>query len=113
MKNLVEMLRKRCAADSDKAAFLVKKNGDWHPVSWSEMNKRSDQIAAGLITIGLLPGDAVSIFGSPLCLSRDWRVRVISSDWQSGVIVRRRIPRGSREVIFMGRRLSLDPKPRQ
>jgi long-chain acyl-CoA synthetase len=64
MKNLVDMLKDRCRRDSDKTAFLVKHNKDWHPVTWGKVDDKTDKIAAGLLSLGMKPGDAVSILGN-------------------------------------------------
>jgi len=64
MKNLVDMLKDRCRKDSAKNAFLVKQNKKWNPVTWAEVDDRTDKIAAGLLSLGLEPGDAVSILGN-------------------------------------------------
>jgi len=36
MENLNEVLRERCRIDASKNAFLVKRNGNWNPVTWRE-----------------------------------------------------------------------------
>lgn len=64
MQTLVEMVKDRCRKDASKTAFLVKKNGQWHPVSWSHVNDQSKKIAAGILSLGIKPGNAVSIFGN-------------------------------------------------
>jgi len=63
MENLIQVLRETCRNNPDKTAFLVKKSETWNAVTWSEFDKQSDQIAAGLLSMGLKPGDAVSILG--------------------------------------------------
>ena len=63
MRNLIAVLRETCRNKPHKTAFLVKKNGTWNPVTWSEFNMLSDQIAAGLLSMGFKPGDAISILG--------------------------------------------------
>ncbi|MBC2717158.1 MAG: long-chain fatty acid--CoA ligase [Desulfobacteraceae bacterium] len=64
MKNLVEMFKQRCTRDPDKTAFLVKKNGKWNPVTWSEVDEKTDKIAAALINSGLKSGESVAILGN-------------------------------------------------
>lgn len=63
-RNLIEMVNDRCRADGDKTAFLVKKQGRWNPVTWGEVDRRVERIAAGLRSLGLQTGDRVSIMGS-------------------------------------------------
>jgi len=64
MQTLVEMVKDRCRKDASKTAFLVKKNGQWQPVSWSHVDDQSKKIAAGILSLGIQPGNAVSIFGN-------------------------------------------------
>jgi len=64
MKHLSEMVRERCRIDSEKTAFLVKENNTWNPVFWSEVDEQVEKIAAGLLSLGLKPGDTVSILGN-------------------------------------------------
>ncbi len=64
MKNLVDMFKDRCRNDSGKTAFLVKQNKQWHPVTWGKVDDKTDKIAAGLLSLGMKPGDTVSILGN-------------------------------------------------
>ena len=64
MKHLVDVLKESCRTDAEKNAFLVKQNGRWEPVTWAEVDKRSDRIAAALISAGLAKGDSVCILAS-------------------------------------------------
>ena len=64
MQTLIEMLKDRCIKDGTKTAFLVKRNGNWNPVSWTHVDDRSRKIAAGILSLGIAPGQAVSILGN-------------------------------------------------
>jgi long-chain acyl-CoA synthetase len=64
MQTLVEMLKNRCEKDASRTAFLIKKEGSWQPVSWSYVDDQSEKIAAGLLSLGIKPGNAVSILGN-------------------------------------------------
>lgn len=48
----------------EKTAFLVKTDAQWTPVSWKTVDQKVEAIAAGLISLGLQYGDAVSILGN-------------------------------------------------
>lgn len=63
-RTLIEMVNDRCREDANKKAFLVKKEGEWHPVTWGEVDRRVARIAAGLRALGVKTGDRVSIMGS-------------------------------------------------
>jgi long-chain acyl-CoA synthetase len=64
MKHLAEMVRERCRIDSEKTAFLVKEDNKWNPVLWSQVDEQVEKIAAGILSLGLDPGDTVSILGN-------------------------------------------------
>ena len=64
MEHLIDVFKKRCDQTPDKTAFLVKQKGEWNPVTWSEADKQSDRIAAGLLSIGISPGSVVCILGN-------------------------------------------------
>lgn len=64
MENLNEVLKARCRIDASKNAFLIKRNGNWNPVTWREVDKKVEKIAAGLLALGLQHGDSVSILGN-------------------------------------------------
>lgn len=63
-RNLIQMVSDRCRKDGDKTAFLVKKAGRWNPVTWGEVDRRVERIAAGLRALGVQTGDRVSIMGN-------------------------------------------------
>jgi len=64
MENLNEVLKERCRIDASKNAFLVKRNGNWKPVTWREVDEKVEKIAAGLLALDLQHGDSVSILGN-------------------------------------------------
>lgn len=66
MENLAELVRDRCQKDAGKKAFLVKKNRKWEEVTWSEVDKKVDLIAGGLLNLGVKSGDRVSILGNTM-----------------------------------------------
>lgn len=63
MEKLTELLRNRRARSPNLTAYLVRKDNRWTPVTWEEADERVDRIAAGLIGLGIRPGDVVSILG--------------------------------------------------
>ncbi len=64
MKHLVDVFKQRCAQDPHKTAFLIKQEGKWNPVTWSEADQQSDRVAAGLLSLGIQPGSVVCILGN-------------------------------------------------
>lgn len=59
--NLIEMFRNRVQKYGDRVALRVKKEGCYQDISWREFGDRVDRVAAGLHTLGLVPGDRVAI----------------------------------------------------
>jgi len=45
-------------------AYLVEGEGGWEPVSWDEAARRVDELAHGLLALGLRKGDAFAILGN-------------------------------------------------
>lgn len=64
MDHLVNVLKAQCRKEPEKAAFFVKQDGRWNPVTWARVDEESDRIAAALLLAGLNKGDAVSIMGN-------------------------------------------------
>ncbi len=63
MEKLTDLLRNRARLSPEQTAYLVRKGDRWEPLTWAEVDERVDRIAAGLLHLGLQPGDVVSIFG--------------------------------------------------
>ncbi len=61
----------RAAADNPAStpAYLVETESGWTPVSWEAAARRVDELANGLLALGLRKGDCVAILGST---SLDW-----------------------------------------
>ncbi len=55
------MFRERVAADPARVGFTVPDGDGWRDVTWGEVRDVADRAAAGLISLGLLPEQRVSI----------------------------------------------------
>jgi long-chain acyl-CoA synthetase len=51
------------AAGRVTPAYLVERDGGWQPVSWDEAARTVDELANGLLSLGVRKGDAVAIVG--------------------------------------------------
>ncbi len=51
------------AAERTNAAYLVERDGSWEPVSWAEAAVAVEELANGLLALGVRKGDAVAILG--------------------------------------------------
>ena len=49
----------RAKASADKTAMLVKRDAKYQPVTWSEIRRDANRVAAALVAIGIEPGDRV------------------------------------------------------
>ena len=60
--NLAEFHRDTCRRLGPNVALRFKKWGRYQDLSWSEYRRQADGAAAGLIELGINPGDRVAIF---------------------------------------------------
>jgi long-chain acyl-CoA synthetase len=63
-RNLAEMFLDRAAVRAAKPCFRVKRDGAWHDTSWNEVAERIRQTAAGLLDLGIQPGQKIAILSS-------------------------------------------------
>jgi long-chain acyl-CoA synthetase len=56
--------RNALAARPDRTAYLAERDGAWIPVSAAEAARRVDDIANGLLSLGIRKGDAFAILGA-------------------------------------------------
>ena len=63
-RNLAEMFLDRAAARGVKPCFRVKRDGAWQDVSWEAVAKLVRETAAGLLDLGIVPGQKVAILSS-------------------------------------------------
>jgi len=60
--NLSVMHRASCRRLGSRTALRYKQHGLFHDISWSTYRRRADMAAAGLIQLGVGPGDRVALF---------------------------------------------------
>jgi long-chain acyl-CoA synthetase len=48
----------------DEAAYLVEENGDWRTLTWAEAGRAVDELAHGLLALGVRKGDAFGIMAT-------------------------------------------------
>jgi len=64
-KRTIERLwRDAVAAERPTPAYLVQHADDWKPVSWTEVGRRVEEYANGLLSLGVKKGDAFSILAT-------------------------------------------------
>ena len=63
-RTIARLWRDAVARQPDEPAYLVEENGVWHPVTWAEAGQIVDELAHGLLALGVRRGDAFAILGS-------------------------------------------------
>src|SRR3954464_126271 len=64
IKSLAGLFRARASQDARRTAALRKNNGAWTPLTWGELSTQAEEVASGLVAVGVLSGDKVSIVSS-------------------------------------------------
>ncbi len=59
--NLTAMHRATCAKFGPRPAIRYRKDCTWHEITWNDYRSDADYLAAGLIELGVQPGDRVAI----------------------------------------------------
>ena len=60
-RNLCDLHRTMCRRMGDKAAFRYQVSGHYQDISFQDVRRQADRVAAGLISLGIAPGDRVGI----------------------------------------------------
>ena len=63
-RTIAALWRNATSAKPDRAAYLAERDGAWVPVSAAEAARRVDEIANGLLSLGIRKGDAFAILGA-------------------------------------------------
>jgi len=64
IQSVAGLFRARASQDARRTAALRKKNGAWTPLTWGELSTQAGEVASGLVALGVLSGDKVSIVSS-------------------------------------------------
>ena len=64
MRTIGATWRRACASGREDPAFLSESADGWEPVSWEDAWARVDELAHGLLALGLKPGDRFGILGN-------------------------------------------------
>jgi len=60
-QNLVQMFRAQAQAHGDEMLLQAKRAGSWFRITWGEARKQVDDLASGLIALGVQAGDRVAL----------------------------------------------------
>jgi long-chain acyl-CoA synthetase len=62
-RTIARLWRDGVAQEREWPAYLVEQDGDWRAVTWEEAGRRVDELANGLLALGIRKGDAFAILG--------------------------------------------------
>jgi long-chain acyl-CoA synthetase len=60
-KTAVAMWKERVRATPQRIAFRFKKDGAWAAMTWAEADTFAREVAAGLVSLGVAPGDRIAL----------------------------------------------------
>ncbi|HET8723385.1 MAG TPA: long-chain fatty acid--CoA ligase [Anaeromyxobacteraceae bacterium] len=60
-RNLVQVFEEQVQRRGDAPALTYKRDGSWRTTTWKELGRRVRDVADGLVSLGVKPGDRVSI----------------------------------------------------
>lgn len=63
-QHLVDLLDRQIEQSSARIAYRYSADGGWGSMTWSQVGRRVDAIAANLVDLGVSPGDRVAIMSS-------------------------------------------------
>src|SRR3954447_12151515 len=63
-RTIGRLWRDAVARGSPRPAYLAERDGEWDEVSWPEAARRGDELANGLLALGIRKGDAFAILAS-------------------------------------------------
>jgi long-chain acyl-CoA synthetase len=63
-RTIARLWQDAVAREPDGVAYLVEEEGEWKPVTWAEAGRVVDELAHGLLALGVRKGDAFAILAS-------------------------------------------------
>ena len=63
-RTIARLWRDGVGQGRDWPAYLVEHGDHWHAISWEEAGRRVDDLANGLLALGVRKGDTYAILGS-------------------------------------------------
>ena len=63
-RTIARLWQEAVAREPEGTAYLVEENGEWHPITWGEAGRIVDELAHGLLALGVRKGDAFGILAS-------------------------------------------------
>jgi long-chain acyl-CoA synthetase len=63
-RTIARLWQDAVARGPDEPAYLVEENGEWHTITWRQAGRIVDELAHGLLALGVRKGDAFGILAS-------------------------------------------------
>lgn len=60
-RTVVERFRERVESQPERPALRHRDDGIWHSIDWSDYGRAVEEVGAGLLTLGIEPGDRVGL----------------------------------------------------
>ncbi len=84
VQSVAQLFRARLGPDGSRKAARYKAGGKWQDITWSDLSQKAEDVAWGLIGIGLNRGDAVSILANT---RMEWIVADVGAAFAGAVVV--------------------------
>src|SRR4051812_28243555 len=63
-QNLIGLLLEQVALKPTGIAASYKQDGQWKELTWAQVRGQLQELSAGLVALGVRPGDRVAVFGA-------------------------------------------------
>ena len=83
-ENLASMIRSKTSLFGDATAMYFKEGSEWQEISYRELGKRIENLACGLLELGVEPGDRVGIMAQN---SPEWAIADFAIQSVGGITV--------------------------
>ena len=83
-ENLASMIRSKTSLYGDATAMYFKEGSEWQEISYLELGKRIENLAGGLLELGVEPGDRVGIMAQN---SPEWAIADFAIQSVGGITV--------------------------
>src|SRR5438477_4298317 len=84
VRSVAQLFRQRAGIDAQRTAARRKVKGAWQDVSWAQLAQESEEVAWGLIALGVKKGEMVSILAGTRV---EWTVADMGVSLSGGIAV--------------------------
>ena len=84
LRSVAQLFRARLGPDGHRNAARYKSGGKWQDVTWADLNLKAEEVAWGLVAIGVRPGETVSIIANTRL---EWIVADVGAAFAAGIVV--------------------------